>query len=79
MSSRGKRFHAALGRARAPDFQFVIWRFDPSRPSKPVLRLALVCNLRLSGPEIPAFRAFDFISKLPISQSRGRNQRKSPA
>jgi len=31
--------------------------------------LATVCNLRLTGPEIPAFRAFDFVSRLPISQS----------
>ena len=54
-------------------------RFDPSRPSHPVLRLATVCNLRLTGPEIPAFRAFDFVSGLPISQSRERNCRKSPA
>jgi hypothetical protein len=53
--------------------------FDPSYSSQPVLRFAIVCNLRLKGPEIPAFRAFDFVSRLPISQSRARNCRKSPA
>jgi len=41
--------------------------------------LATVCNLRLTGPEIPAFRVFDFVSRLPISQSWERNCRKSPA
>ena len=61
------------------DFDSAIRRFDPSRPSHPVLRLAIVRNLRLTGPEIPAFLAFDFVSRLPISQSRGRNGRKSPA
>jgi hypothetical protein len=47
--------------------------------SHAVLRLAIVCNLRLTGPEISAFLAFDFVSRLPISQPRGRNGRKSPA
>jgi hypothetical protein len=42
---------------------------ESSRPSQPVLRLAIVCNLRLTGPEIPAFRVFDFVSRLPISHS----------
>lgn len=44
-------------------------KFESSEVSHPVLRLATVCNLRLTGPEIPAFRAFDFVSRLPISQS----------
>ena len=34
---------------------------------------AIVYNLRLTGPEIRAFRAFDLVSRLPLSQSLGRN------
>jgi hypothetical protein len=56
----------------------MLW-FDPCVVSRPFLRLATVCNLGLTGPEIPAFRAFDFVSRLPISKSRERNCRKSPA
>jgi hypothetical protein len=37
------------------DFDFAIRRFDPSRPSQPVLRFANIYNLRLAGPEIRAF------------------------
>jgi len=61
------------------DFDSAIRRFDPSRPSQPVLRLTTVCNLRLTGAEIRAFRVFDFVSRLQISQTRERNCRKSPA
>jgi hypothetical protein len=53
--------------------------FDPFYSSQPVLPLAALCNLRLTGPEIRAFRAFDFVSRFPISQSREPNCRKSPA
>jgi hypothetical protein len=56
-----------------------IYKFESSEVSQPFLRQAIVCNLRLTGPEIPAFRAFDFVSKLPISQSQGQNGGKSPA
>ena len=56
-----------------------ISKFESSQVSQPVLRLAIVCNLRLTGPEIPAFRGFDFVSRLPVSQPRERDGRKSPA
>jgi hypothetical protein len=46
--------------------------FDPSQGSQAVLRLAIVCNLRLTSPKIPAFLALDFVSRQPILQSRGR-------
>ena len=71
-----------LGRSQAVRQWILIPPFGgsiPPRPSHPVLRFATVCNLRLIGPEIPAFRAFDFVSSLPISQSRERNCLKSPA
>jgi hypothetical protein len=38
-----------------------------SLPPQPVLRSAILCNPR-KGPEIPAFRAFDLVSTLPISR-----------
>src|SRR5882672_9321451 len=65
--------------ARQLRFQSTISRFESSRPSQPVLRLAIVCNLCLTCPEIPAFHAFDFVSGRQISQSRERNCQKSPA
>jgi hypothetical protein len=52
--------------------------FDPFLVSQPVLQLAAAYNLRLTGPEIRAFRAFILVSWLPISQSQGRNGGKSP-
>lgn len=61
------------------EFQTGMWEFDPFQGSQPVLRLACVCNLRLKGPEIRAFRAFDLVYRLPHSQSPGRNSGKSPA
>jgi len=47
--------------------------------SHAVLQLATVYNLRRTGPEIRAFRAFDLVSRLPLSESLGRNGGKSPA
>jgi hypothetical protein len=61
------------------DFDSAIRRFDPSRPSHAVLRFATVHNLRLTGPEIRAFRAFNLVSRLRLSQSPGRNGGKSLA
>ena len=52
--------------------------FDPFYSSHPVLRPGEVYNLRLTGPEIRAFHAFDFVSRLSVSRSRGRNSGKSP-
>ena len=56
-----------------------MWEFDPSQVSQAVLCLATICNLRLTGPEIPALRALGFVSRLPISQSFEPKCRKSPA
>ena len=56
-------------------FQLGMCEFDPSQVSHAFLGLATVCNLGLTGPEIPAFRAFDVVSRLPISRSRERNCR----
>ena len=59
--------------------QLGIYKFESSEVSQAVQGLAIVCNLRLTGPEIPAFLAFGFVSRLRISRSQGRNGRKSPA
>jgi hypothetical protein len=67
-----------LGQATASDFEYAISRFESSRRSQPFLQLATVYNLCLTGPEIWAFRAFNLVSKLPVSQSPGRNGGKSP-
>jgi hypothetical protein len=68
-----------LKAARHLRFQSTISKFESSRPSQPVPVLATVCDLHPTAPEIRAFLAFDFVSRLPISQSRERNGRKSPA
>jgi hypothetical protein len=60
-------------------YQSGSWEFDPSQVSQPVRRSVTVCNLRLTGPEIPAFRAFAFVSGLPLCRGRGGNRQKSPA
>jgi len=41
--------------------------------------LAKFHRKREIGPEMPAFRALDFVSRLPIPQSQDANCRKSPA
>jgi hypothetical protein len=48
-------------------------------PSHPFLSQAIVRNLRLTGPEIPAFRAFNLVSRLPVSDPSVRNDGKSLA
>lgn len=53
--------------------------FDSSVSSHPVLRLATVYNLRLTGPKIRAFHAFNLVSRLPVSDPPVRNGGKSPA
>jgi hypothetical protein len=40
-------------------FEFVISRLESSRPSQPGRRFATGCNLRITGPEIPAFLALE--------------------
>jgi len=78
-SSPSKGSFASLRRLLAADFDSTIRRFDPSRPSQPVLRLAGLPKRRENGPQIPAFRAFAFVSGLPLCRGRGGNRRKSPA
>jgi hypothetical protein len=50
-----------------------------SRPSQGFGRPAKLPRKSENGPEIPAFRPFDFVSGLPNRLSRGANRRKSPA
>jgi hypothetical protein len=52
-------------------------RILPSQPSSPVSGDSF--QPAPHSPEISAFRAFDFVSRLPIPQSRARSSRKSPA
>src|SRR5258708_2008376 len=60
-------------------FQLGMWEFDPSQVSQPLVRSATLSKKRENGPEIRAFRAFDFVSRLPLCRSGGGNCRKSPA
>ena len=53
--------------------------FDTSVSSQAVPAVATVYNLRHTGPEIRAFRAFDSVSQLTLSQSHGYTGGKSPA
>jgi len=48
------------------DFDSAIRRFDSCRSSQPFMRSARFSKKRENGPEIPAFRAFDFVSGLPV-------------
>ena len=52
--------------------------FDPSVSSHAFRPSALLPKNGEIGPSIPAFRAFGFVSGLPIRRSRGGNRRKSP-
>ena len=47
--------------------------------SQPLRRSARLPRKSENGPEMPAFRALDFVSRLPNRQSQGANRRKSPA
>jgi hypothetical protein len=60
------------------DFYFIIKGFEYSHPSQSVRRSAGLPKICAIGPEIPAFRVFDFVSGLRILQSWGANCRKSP-
>jgi hypothetical protein len=66
-----------LEQARAS--AFAISRFDPFRPSQPFRRSARLPRKCEIGPEMPAFRAFDLVSRLPNRQSQSSNRRKSSA
>jgi hypothetical protein len=61
------------------DFDSAIRRFDPSRPSQPFLLSARLPKKSENGPEIPPFRAFDFVSGLPLCGTSAGNRQKSPA
>src|SRR5258708_6012340 len=60
-------------------FEIVIWKFESSQVSQPLQRSAKIPRKSENGPEIPAFRTFDFVSRLPNLQSQSANRRKSPA
>jgi hypothetical protein len=64
---------------KAVDFDSTMRRFESSRPSQAVRRSAKLPGKGENGPEMPGFRAFDFVSRLPNRQSQGANRRKSPA
>jgi hypothetical protein len=64
---------------KAVDFDSTIRRFESSRPSQAFQRSATIPKKREKGPKITAFRAFGFVSKLPIPRFWGANCRKSPA
>jgi hypothetical protein len=64
---------------KAGDFDSPMRRFESSRPSQAVPRSGRLPRRRGKGPEIPAFRVFDFVSSLGVRRSRGGNRRKSPA
>jgi hypothetical protein len=68
-----------LGQARASAFEIAISRFDSCRPSQPFRPSAGLPRKSENGPEMPAFRALDFVSRLSNRQSQGVNRRKSPA
>ena len=49
-----------------------MWEFDPSHGSHAVLLLVTVYNLRLTGPEMRAFRALSLVSRLPAPNLRAQ-------
>jgi uncharacterized protein (DUF2336 family) len=51
------------------DFDSAIRRFDPSRPSQPLERSTRLPEKRENRPEIRAFRAFNFLSGLPVRRT----------
>ena len=63
---------------KAVDFDSTIRRFESSRPSQAFQRRAGLAKKREIRPEIGAFNALGFVSRLPIRRSSGANCRKSP-
>jgi hypothetical protein len=61
---------------KAVDFDSTMRRFEPSRPSQPFRRSARLPKKSENGPEMPAFRAFDLVSRLRNRQSLGRQSAK---
>src|ERR1700733_11843458 len=59
--------------------QLGMCKFESSQVSQAVRRSARLPKKREIGPEIPAFRPFDFVSGLPNRLLQGANRRKSPA
>jgi hypothetical protein len=57
-------YGAPLSRT-AVDFDSTMRRFESSRPSQAVRRSARLPKKRENRPEMPAFRAVDFVSRLP--------------
>jgi hypothetical protein len=60
-------------------FQSGMWKFDSLGASHPFPRSARFPKTRQSGPEIPAFRAFGFVSRCSVRRIWAGNRRKSPA
>ena len=59
--------------------QSAMCKFESSQVSHAFLRLARIPERRENGPEIRAFRAFAFVSGVPVCRGGGGNRRKSPA
>jgi hypothetical protein len=59
-------------------FEVGISKFESSQVSQAFRRLVLVPTKCANGPETAGFRAFDFVSTLPIRRTGRANCRKSP-
>jgi hypothetical protein len=57
----------------------VIWKFESSQVSQAFWRPPRLPKKRGNGPEMAAFRGFNFVSRLPNRQTEGANWQKSPA
>jgi len=69
---------APLGQATGSDLEFVIPRFESSRPSQAFRRFLKLLKKLENRPEIRAFRVSDSVSALLVQRTQSRNLRKSP-